>query len=65
MGDQQSDLLGGLPEGSIKPPLPVDEPQRLIALKRYDLLDTPPEEAFDRITQLAAGVLGMPISLIS
>ena len=65
MGDQQSELLGSLPEGFIRPPLPVDEPQRLIALKRYDLLDTPPEQAFDRITRLAAGVLGMPISLIT
>jgi GAF domain-containing protein len=65
MGDLQSELLGGLPEDCIKPPLPLDEPRRLIALKRYDLLDTPPGEAFDRITRLAAGVLGMPISLIT
>jgi two-component sensor histidine kinase len=65
MGDQQPGFLGSLPEGVIKPPLPLDEPQRLIALKRYDLLDTPPEQAFDRITRLAAAVLGMPISLIT
>ena len=65
MGDQQSGLPGGLPEGSIKPPLPVDEPQRLIALKRHDLLDTPPEQAFDRITRLTAGFFGMPISLVT
>jgi len=65
MGDQQSEPLGDLPEGIIRPPLPLDEPQRLVALKRYDLLDSPPEQAFDRITRLAAGVLGMPISLIT
>ena len=65
MGDQQPEPLGGLPEGVIRPPLPVDEPQRLIALKRYDLLDTPPEQAFNRITRLAAAVMGMPISLIT
>jgi two-component sensor histidine kinase len=65
MGDRQFDRLNDMPEGFIEPPLPVDEPQRLIALKRYDLLDTPPEEAFDRITRLAAGILGMPISLIT
>jgi two-component sensor histidine kinase len=65
MDDQQSKSLSSLPEGFIRPPLPVDEPQRLIALKRHDLLDTPPERAFDRITRLAAGVLGMPISLIT
>ena len=39
MDDQQSKFLGGLPESFIRPPLPVDEPQRLIALKRYDLLE--------------------------
>jgi two-component sensor histidine kinase len=65
MGNNRSELLGGLPEGFIQPPLPVDEPQRLIALKRHDLLDTPPEEAFDRITRVAAAVLGMPISLVT
>jgi GAF domain-containing protein len=65
MEDQQSESLGGLPEGVIRPPVPLDEPRRLIALKRYALLDTPPEEAFDRITRLAAAVLGMPISLIT
>jgi two-component sensor histidine kinase len=65
MDAQHFESLGSLPKGFIKPPLPVDEPQRLIALKRHDLLDTPPERAFDRITRLAAGVLGMPISLIT
>jgi two-component sensor histidine kinase len=65
MDAQQSESLGSLPKGFIRPPLPVDELQRLIALKRHNLLDTPPEEAFDRITRLAAGVLGMPISLIT
>jgi signal transduction histidine kinase/CheY-like chemotaxis protein len=38
---------------------------RLIALKQAALLDTPPEEAFDRLTRLAARVLGVPISLVS
>ena len=58
MGEQQSGPLGSLPEGFITPPLPVDEPGRLIAVKRCDLLDTPPEQAFDRITRLTASVLG-------
>jgi two-component sensor histidine kinase len=65
MGDRQPGLPSALPEDVIRPPLPLDELQRLIALKRYDLLDTPPEQAFDRITQLAAAVLEMPISLIT
>lgn len=65
MEDRQSEFLGSLPEGFARPPVPLDEPRRLIALNRHDLLDTPPERAFDHITRLAASVLGMPISLIT
>lgn len=65
MGNRQWQSPGFVPEGFTGPPCPADEPQRLIALKRYALLDTPPEEAFDRITRLAARVFGMPVSLIS
>ena len=32
------------------------EQERLAALDRYDVLDTPPEESFDRITRLAKTV---------
>jgi signal transduction histidine kinase/CheY-like chemotaxis protein len=46
-------------------PVPADEVDRLRALERYRILDTEPEEAFDRITALASRILGMPISLIS
>lgn len=42
-----------------------DEEARIAALHRYDLLDTPPEGAFDRITGLAARALGMPVSTVS
>lgn len=38
---------------------------RLAALRRTGLLDTPPEIAFDRLTSLAAAVLGTPIALVS
>jgi diguanylate cyclase (GGDEF)-like protein len=41
------------------------EAARLSALHRYDILDTEPEEAFDRITRLAKTVLQMPMVLIS
>ena len=37
----------------------------LKALRRYDILDTPPEAAFDRITALAARLFNMPIALVS
>jgi len=43
----------------------VDEEERLTALKNYNILDTPPEDAFDRITRIAKTLLGTPIVLIS
>ncbi|WP_197711162.1 hybrid sensor histidine kinase/response regulator [Azospirillum brasilense] len=47
------------------PPRPHNESARLDALKKYDVLDTPAEEVFDRITTLAARHFGMPIALVS
>lgn len=47
------------------PTLPPDEDQRLLALRSLGLLDTPPEDRFDRITRLAATLLDMPIALVS
>ncbi len=41
------------------------EADRLLALHRYQVLDTRAEEGFDRITNLAARLLGMPIALVS
>jgi signal transduction histidine kinase/ActR/RegA family two-component response regulator len=46
-------------------PLPPNEIERLEALRRYNILDTPPEESFDRITALAARLFDVPIALIS
>ena len=43
----------------------VDDPERLELLQASDLLDTPPEEAFDRFTRLASQMLHAPIALIS
>ncbi|MCR5876705.1 sensor domain-containing diguanylate cyclase [Phenylobacterium sp. J426] len=43
----------------------LDEPARLAALRRYDLLDTLPEPSFDRITNLVQSVLQVPISAVS
>lgn len=44
---------------------PERERQRLEAVARYDILDTPPDGAFDRITALAARRFKVPISIIS
>lgn len=43
----------------------ADEAGRLAALDRYGILDTPAEEAFDRITRLAQSALNVPIVLVS
>jgi len=43
----------------------VPLPQRLSALKRYDILDTPPEQEFDDLTFLAAFICDTPIALIT
>jgi sigma-B regulation protein RsbU (phosphoserine phosphatase) len=43
----------------------VDEDQRLVALGRLELMLTPPEERFDRITRLAREVFGVPVAEIN
>jgi GAF domain-containing protein len=49
----------------MKAPLPPDEAQRLATLAQYQVLDTPPEEAFDDLTLLASRICQMPIALVS
>ena len=44
---------------------PWDEMRRLGALRAAGLLDTPPEERFDRVTRLAQRLFRVPIALIS
>jgi PAS domain S-box-containing protein len=45
-------------------PIPANEAQRLDALRALHLLDTPPEERFDRITRLAARILNVPMACV-
>jgi GAF domain-containing protein len=49
----------------ISAPLPDDEAQRLEALRALLILDTPPEERFDRIVQFAAAEFDVPMAMIS
>jgi hypothetical protein len=49
----------------MKAPLPEDEHQRLDALRRHRILDTPPEQHLDDITWLAAFICGTPTALIT
>lgn len=46
-------------------PVPANEKARLNALYEYNLLDTLPEEQFDRLTKLASIICEVPIALIS
>ena len=39
--------------------------ERLNALRRYAILDTPPDGAFDRVTELAAEILEVPVAVVS
>lgn len=41
------------------------EARRLAAVRRYQILDTPPEPLFDRLTRVAALALNAPAALIS
>ncbi|HZW75525.1 MAG TPA: GAF domain-containing protein, partial [Caldimonas sp.] len=46
-------------------PLPENEEQRLQAVHALHLLDTPPEERFDRYTRIAAELFDVPIAIVS
>lgn len=46
-------------------PLPADESCRLEALRSYDILDTSPQEFYDRLMRIAAEACQVPIALVS
>src|SRR5687768_11608682 len=41
------------------------EALRLAAVRRYDVLDTPPDGSFDRVTEIAARLFKVPIAIVS
>jgi len=48
-----------------KPPTPFNEDDRIAALHALNILDTPQEERFDRLTRLAKRVFNVPYVTIS
>jgi formate hydrogenlyase transcriptional activator len=50
---------------AMKTALPENEAERLNALRRYQILDTPPEPAFDRIAEMAAKFFQVPMAGVS
>ncbi len=46
-------------------PLPDDEPERLAKLREYEILDTPAERTFDRVTRIAARSFNVPMAAVS
>jgi len=57
--------LASAPAAPRPHPLPLDEPARLAAVDASGLLDSPPEDVFDRLTWLATQVTDCPIALIT
>ncbi len=49
----------------LPPELPGNEPNRLAAVLDLHLLDTPPEERFDRITRLALRMFDVPMATVA
>lgn len=48
-----------------EPSIPDDEAQRIATLHALNILDTPLEERFERITRLARHILAVPVALVS
>lgn len=51
--------------GGRRPQAPDPEAARLAAVRDYNLLDSPPDADFDRITALAARIFDVPVAVIS
>lgn len=48
-----------------EPDFPANEQDRLNELRSLQILDTPPEERFDRVTRMAMRLFGVPIALVT
>lgn len=47
-----------------RPAIPLDDPERIAALRQAQLLDTPPEEDLDQVARLTSRLLDAPIALL-
>lgn len=69
--EQEKNFVGFMTEpktygqGMRTVPLPKDEAARLLDLARYNILDTPVEETYDRLTRLVARLLNVPIVMLN
>lgn len=63
--DAQGDAVALEEARLIGPEVPSDEAARLDSLRALGLLDTLPEDRFDRITRLAAKIFDVPIALVT
>jgi two-component sensor histidine kinase len=65
-GYNRSALRGGILTFQVPAAIiPSNESARMEAVRRYDVLDTPPDGAFDRVTAMAARIFNVPIAIIS
>ncbi|MBW4042032.1 MAG: protein kinase [Acidobacteria bacterium] len=48
-----------------EPSVPDPESVRIEAVRRYDVLDSPPEEAFDEVTDLVRRTLHLPVAIVA
>ncbi|WP_448553284.1 GAF domain-containing protein [Thalassotalea montiporae] len=49
----------------LKPSIPANETSRIASLKKLNILDTAPEDKYDRLTQFVSQLFGVPIALFS
>lgn len=50
---------------AVLPPIPDDDDERVAALEQLQILDTPPEPAFNDVVRVVADLCGVPFALIS
>ena len=63
--DGMATQSGGVPPAPVQPVVSDGEAKRLAALRRYRILDTDPEQAFDDLALLASQICGTPMALIT